>query len=261
MEPPPKKPKKPNAIEKALDILEVFIPDNRELGTAQISEKLGLHRATASRTLLLLTQKGFLQQNPETKKFSLGRMALLLGKSVVNSLKSGIVTIAKPFIDNLRAELNETVALEQLVENSTMLVYISEGQRRHRMAGGLGDRIPINAAAGAKAILAYSDPEFVRNLLGAHPTFESLTPYTITDQETFIRQLRTVRLNGYAFDEQEIDIGINAFGVPIFNHDNLPVAALAVIGPAHRVSLSKADNILPPLKNAAQQISTLLMQP
>jgi DNA-binding IclR family transcriptional regulator len=255
------KPKNPNAIEKALDILQVFLPDNLELGTSQVSEKLGLHKATASRILLLLTQRGFLQQNPDTKKFSLGRKALLLGRSVISSLQTGIVSIAKPHIDSLRTKLDETVALEQLIGNTTVLVYIAEGRQRHRMAGGLGDRVPINAAAGAKAILAYSDHGFVRSLLDDNAGFESLTPYTITDLNTLIRQLRDVRINGFSFDKEEIDIGINAFGVPIFNHDNLPVAALAVIGPAHRVNLDRADAIVGPAMETARKISALLLQP
>lgn len=255
------KPKTPNAIEKALDILEAFLPDNLELGTSQVSEKLGLHKATASRILLLLTQRGFLQQNPDTKKFSLGRMALLLGRTVINSLQTGIVSIAKPHIDNLRNQLDETVALEQLIGNTTVLVYIAEGRQRHRMAGGLGDRVPINAAAGAKAILAYSDHGFVRSLLDKNPSIESLTPYTITDLNILTKQLREVRLNGFSFDKEEIDIGINAFGVPIFNHDNVPVAALAVIGPTHRVNLDRTDEIVGPAMEAAKKISSLLLQP
>ena len=63
---------KATAIEKALELLLTFAPQNAELGTTELSEKLGYHKATTSRILLTLTDHGFLRQNSATKKFSLG---------------------------------------------------------------------------------------------------------------------------------------------------------------------------------------------
>jgi DNA-binding IclR family transcriptional regulator len=63
---------KSNAIEKALQILLAFNPHNPELGTSEISEKLGFHKATTSRILLTLAEYDFLRQDPNTKKFNFG---------------------------------------------------------------------------------------------------------------------------------------------------------------------------------------------
>lgn len=252
---------KPNAIEKALDILTAFTPHNTEMGTIEISKKLDLHKATASRILLILTRKGFLRQNQENKKFKLGKLSLDLGRAVMDSLKNDLVQLAKPHIDKLREQLNETVTLEYLIGESTIMLYIAEGQHRHRIAGNIGDRLPLNATAGAKAILAFSDEQTIEKLLNPKNTYLSLTPHTITDPHVLRKQLEQIRKSGYSFDNEEADIGINAVGFPVFDHANTPVAALSVVGPSHRIKIADNKKLIGLTRNTAQAISALLLKP
>jgi len=58
------------SVGRSLEILMVFVPNNQELGTTDVSKKIGLHRSTLSRLLHALTHHGFLQQNPNNKKYS-----------------------------------------------------------------------------------------------------------------------------------------------------------------------------------------------
>ncbi len=101
-----------NSIDKALIILSTFAPYNQEMGTIEISHKLGFHKATASRILLNMTRHGFLQQNSQTKKFMLGPSVNYLARALNQALKTNLVHIAKPFIDDLRDSLKETVISE-----------------------------------------------------------------------------------------------------------------------------------------------------
>jgi IclR family KDG regulon transcriptional repressor len=226
------------------------------MGTVEISKKLGFHKATVSRILLVLIRYGFLQQNPQTKKFLLGPSITSLGWAINHFLNTNLVHIAKPYIDELRTSLNETIVLEVLAGTSTVMAYIAEGPQRVRIAGTIGDRIPIHAAAGAKAILAFSPPEVTDSLLnGAMPRF---TPNTITDPEMFQRQLQVIRRQGFSFDNEEIDIGINAVGAPIFNYEERPVAAVVVAGPSPRVTWDSDSPIAARLKDTAAKISAQL---
>ncbi|MGD9210104.1 MAG: IclR family transcriptional regulator [Desulfobacteraceae bacterium] len=250
---------KPNAIEKSLDILMEFLPDNPELGTLEISERMGLHKATASRILLTLARRGFLQQNPTTKKFCLGRSSLLIGQAVVTSIQNGFVLIAKPYVDQLRYKINETIVFERLIGKSTIMVYVAEGLRRHRIAGTVGDRLPIYAAAGAKAILAFSDSKFVEDIVTSITKFEAITPNTIIDPQILIQHLRKIRLTGVAFDNQETEIGINALAVPVFNHENVPIASVVVVGPSHRIEIDPNSTIAEQAKQTANEISSALL--
>ena len=244
---------KPNAIEKALDILETFIPHNQEMGTAEISERLGLHRATASRTLQILARRGFLQQNLNTKKFRLGRLSLDLGKAISRELGNGLIQIAKPYLDDLSRAIEETVLMEVFTGTETFIGYIVEGIQRVRVAGTLGDRLPVHAAAGARAVLAFLPPDTVERLVGEN--LPPLTPNTITDFRIFTKELERARYEGVAFDNEEIDVGINAIAVPIFNHNDFPVAAVVVAGPSQRIRTVIDSPLVSHLKEVSAKIS------
>lgn len=64
-----------SSVQKAISILLSFIPDNKAIGTLQLSKSLGLNKSTVSRLVHVLVQYGLIQQDEETKKYSLGRTA------------------------------------------------------------------------------------------------------------------------------------------------------------------------------------------
>ena len=247
---------KSNAIEKALLVLSIFTPYNEEMGTVEISRKLGLHKATTSRILQYLTKHRFLIQNFRTRKFSLGPAVIDLSRAMNQSLKSNLVDIAQPFIKELRNQVKETIFFAVLSGEATHLAYIVEGPRLIRRTGCLGDRDPINASAGSKAVLAFLPPETRDKLLSV--PLHRFTENTITDKKKLLRQLEEIRKTGVAFDHEEFDKDTSAIGVPIFNHEGNPVAALVVAGPSRRISLNKNSPVVTEIKATAANISAQL---
>lgn len=245
-----------NSIDKALNILEVFVPYNREMGTMEISRKLGFHKATVSRILQNLAKHGFLSQNSETKKFVLGPSVMDLSRALNQSLKTNMVLLAKPFIDDLRDILKETVILEILSGDTTVMAYIAEGPRLVRLAGSIGDRVPIHAAAGGKAILAFSPAERRKTLLNGK--LHRFTDKTITSRRALNHSLNEIRHEGVAFDHDEIDEGTSAASAPILNYEGLPVGAVVVAGPSQRISKKTGSRMISELKHSADKISAQL---
>jgi DNA-binding IclR family transcriptional regulator len=247
---------KNNSIDKALTILSAFAPYNNEMGTIEISRKLGFHKATVSRILLNLTRHGFLHQNPKTKKFILGPTILTLAGTIRQSLNNNMLHIAKPFVDDLRDRIKETVILEVISGENTIIVYVAEGPRPIRIAGTVGDILPAHVAAGAKAILAFSSPDVWKSFSNAK--MHSFTENTITDPKVLHDQFEEIRGQGFAFDNEEHDIGINAIGAPIFNNEEKPVAALVVAGPSQRITWDGDSSYVPKVKETAAKISAQL---
>jgi DNA-binding IclR family transcriptional regulator len=136
------------------------------------------------------------------------------------------------------------------------MAYIAEGPQLVRLAGSIGDRLPIHAAAGAKAILAFSAPEIVKGLLDFK--LQGLTKHTITNPMALSRQLEDIRELGVAVDREEIDEGTSALGAPIFNHEQIPVAAVVVAGPPQRVNGKSESEMVSALKETAAKISAQL---
>ena len=244
------------SLEKALEILLFFMPYNQEMSTLELSGRLGFHPSTVNRLLHVLAKYGFVQQNPDTKKFILGHSIVDLGSAVHQSLNGSLTRIAVSFIDDLRNRLGETVVLEVATPGCTMIAHIAEGPGPVRIKETVGARHGYNAAAGAKAILAYSQPEFQERLLAQD--LPRYTPKTITHPEKLRKQLKEIRRRGFAFDDEERNTEIRAFGCPVFSHEGKPVAAVVVAGPAHRITWERREEIIPALVETGARISRQL---
>jgi DNA-binding IclR family transcriptional regulator len=224
------------AIGKAADILKVFIPGNKELGTIEISRRLGIHKATASRILLTLVREDFLRQDPQTKKFKLGRNALLIGRSAIDSLNTELVTLARDYLDELAEQLKETVLLKKVVGKKSVILYVAREKRAIRIIRSIGERMPVLMSSGGRAILAFS-----KEHVGNYP-------------EGVRRELERIRENGYALNNEEGALGVTSIGVPVFNTEGVPVAAVVVTGPGGRMRMEANDDIVEKIKRSARQI-------
>jgi IclR family transcriptional regulator, KDG regulon repressor len=255
----PKSPKS-NSVEKVLKILMAFTPHNQAIGTIEISRRLGFHRTTVSRILQTLKREGFVQQDPQTKRFLLGSSAIALGRAVNQSLKSNLIPIAKPHIDSLRDVLESTIVLEVFSGNVTLTAYVAEGPPPLRLIGNVGDIVPNHAAASAKVILAFSSAEAKARLV-TDAEMPSFTPNTITDPEELLRHLDKIRDKGFSVDNEETGLGVRALGAPIFNHEGAPVAAIVVTGPSKKISGRVNSKEVSLLIEAASEISKALHSP
>ena len=241
------------AIEKTLEILLSFKPHNQPVGTSELSKKLGYHKATTSRILLTLAEYGFLAQDHATKKFTLGSEIYELGMVLTETSVNKIVQIARPHIDALRDELDETIALEVWSGNSTLAAYEVHSNRPLRVAGRFGKTPPVHVAAGAKAILSVADDATIDAALSGK--LQSYTDHTITDPHILRERLKTYKRRGFATDNDELDIGISAIGAPIFDHRGTAIAAIVVLSPTARFTDDPESKSVTALKAAAAAIS------
>jgi len=245
------------SLERALGILLAFTPNNQEMGTVEVSEEVGLHKSTVTRLLHVLTKNGFLQQNPGTKKYSLGRSAAEIGRAITQSLDSHLISIAQPFIDDLRNSVEETVALEVFSGNTTILACSAKGPRLVQVSFKIGDRLPVHVAAGAKAIMAFLPPDFVESLIPKK--LVSFTPNTITKRDILFEQLTEIRKSGLASDRGERDIDVHVIAAPVFNHEKKPVAAVVISVPITRKETLEDPKVISLLKKTTAEISEQLL--
>lgn len=230
-----------------------FAPDNPELGTLELSQRLGIHKSTVSRLLHLLADNNFLKQNLETKKYSLGRSVAEIGNAVIKSLDNGMGNIAQPYLKTLSEIVGESVSMEVLNGTDVVLGSHVEGQRHIRFSFNIGEQVAINAAAGAKAILAYCPTELVNQCLKRK--FLRFNANTIVSKRSYRAILEEVRATGIAYDRGERHEDSHAIATPIFNHESNPVAAVVIAGPAFRMTTQFLNDAIDPLKKTAAVIS------
>ncbi len=245
-----------NAIEKALRILMAFYPRNAERGTVDLSRQTGFHPATVNRILQILARNRFLYQNPLTRKFNLGPSMFALGETAIESLNDNLLHKALPYLNELCERVRETVVLEVMSGGSALAAYVAQGKQTLGIRANIGGRLPMHAAAGAKAIIAFSSQEIQESLLNR--SLRRFTDKTITDPATLRRHLEKIRKRGVSFCEEEADVGVNAIGVPVFDHKNKPVAAVVVVGPSTRVKCNVESPVVAELRKTASTITAQL---
>lgn len=245
-----------SSAEKALNILLAFTPYNNEMGTTDLSIRLGMHKSTTSRLIKLLVATHFLQQNPLTKKYMLGRSAVKIGNATTRSLDSKLLAIAQPCLTELSQLLGESVALELLTGTNVVLALHVEGPSHIRFNFQQGEQVPINVAAGAKVILSHSDPVFLELCL--EQEFEHFNENTIVSKEEYRKLLKEIKQTGIAYDRGERYKDTHAMAVPIQNFAGPPKAAVVLAGPAFRLTDQFLQSAILPLKSTAEKIAKQL---
>ncbi|HCX62808.1 MAG TPA: IclR family transcriptional regulator [Clostridiales bacterium] len=244
-----------NSIIRAFSILEKFDLVNYEIGISELQEKTKLPFSTLHRILSTMQSIGYISQNKENDKYSLGYKLLILGNNVrfSNELK----TIAKPYIVKLSEKYNETVHLAIELDNALFCVdKIEVLNRTINVAPYFGKMKSSYASSIGKTILAYKDRKELFQML-QNIELEKLGPNTITDKDELIKELDKVKKLGYAVDNEELEVGLTCVGAPIFDFSGNCIAAVSVSIPNTRLVYS-VDVIKDDVIQTANEISKSL---
>jgi DNA-binding IclR family transcriptional regulator len=240
-------------IEKALLVFNCFAEGNSSLSTTELAKTLGTNKATMSRVLSTLKKHDFLEQDPSTRRYRLGPAMAQMARAVNRNMNGEVTAVAKPIVDQLRDEVGETVHIEVLSGNNIYLAYAAVTPNPVSLTIEVGDQVMPHAHAGAKAILAYSEPDVIERWLARN--FFPLTENTVTDPDELREIYREIRQTGVAYDWEEYLHEIYAIGAPIFNHVDKPVAAVVIVVPSYRMGKEWNSHFIDMLKEAANKIS------
>jgi DNA-binding IclR family transcriptional regulator len=243
------------SVQRALDILELFDAQTSELGTTEIAAATGLHKSTVAGLIYTLEAKGYLNQNPATRKYRLGlklveRASIMLGHVEIRQ-------VALPHIQALRDEFDETVNLAIL--DGADVVYVERllSKRGLGMRSEVGKRMLAHSTALGKAILSCWPVDQVKNFIKQYG-LPAVTPNTITDPERLLCELDRTREQGYAMDDEENEPGGRCVAAPIFDHMGQVVAAVSLSAPSPRMPSSQVSSVGLRVKEIAKAISCSL---
>ena len=218
------------ALDRALDILDCFNFQNREMTFSEIAEKTGLNKTTAKRLLSNLTYRGYLETNQSSKSYRLGLRLFELGGVVFSSFS--LRESASSYMSELQQTTGETVLLATEMEDH--LVYIDKRESRGmiRVSSDIGLRRHLHYGALGMVLMAFLPPDRVENILQISP-LEPYTAHSITNQDAFMLRLQEIRTQGYALEKQEAIEGVMGVASPIRDFSHQVIAALGVIFPVY----------------------------
>jgi DNA-binding IclR family transcriptional regulator len=218
------------SVRRAITALEE-VSDAGELGVVELGRRLGVHKATASRLVATLAERGLLERDATTEKYGLGFGLIRLAGAAMAGLD--IVRTAHPVMEDLAERTAETVNLGVVSGDSVVYIDQVTGTRSIVAVSWVGRRTPLHCTSNGKVLLAFMD-ERERSRHLAEP-LEAKTPRTITSATALAQQLEDVVKRGYAQTIEELEEGLNAVAAPIRQADGQVTAALSVSGPAFRM--------------------------
>lgn len=239
------------AVDRALDILLCFTKQTPHLSMTQISEKVGMNKSTVHRLLGTLEKKRFVQRDPITGLYQLG--IRLFQMAYLTLGQSDLRQYAASYLKHLCEQHRETVTLSVLDDADVVFLDVVESPQRVKLAASTGQRLPAFATAAGKAMLAYLPEPAVKTILGRG--MQPFTSQTIQSLEVYLNALSQIREQGFAIANQEYEEGINAVAAPILDTAGLPIAAIAVTGPAYRLVMERMLEIGPAVVTMAKEIA------
>ncbi|MBF9128833.1 IclR family transcriptional regulator [Plantactinospora sp. S1510] len=244
-----------SSVDNALRLLQL-IGERRVLRVAEAAEDLGVARSTAHRLLSALRVRGFVMQDKPNGVYRPGSALNEIGLAAIGRID--IRRVARPIIEQLREETQETVSLLLLEGQNVRFMDCVESPRSVRVGSRTGLMLPAHCTAGGKAILAALPRT---ELLRRYPdgTLESRTESSIQTWEQLEAELATVREIGYAVNIEEGENGISAVGTAVRDLIGAPLAALAIAIPTSRMPTADgAGQFAPALAQAQATVTELL---
>lgn len=244
------------AVSHALDLLEQFHDDVDELGVTELSKRLKLHKNNVFRLLATLESRGYIEQNKATENYRLGLKALELGQTFIRQM--GLLRQAKPILEQMVEESNETSYVAIYKDDHIVYLDVVETTLTVRVVSRVGSRLPAYCTASGKIHMAFMTDEELDELLGKTKLVQH-TPTTITNPQALRTELAKIREQGYAFDDEELDLGVRCIAAPIRDYTRRIVGAISVSGPTMRVSNTRSESELIPLVlKSSEELSTRL---
>jgi DNA-binding IclR family transcriptional regulator len=214
------------SAERTLQILNAFTAERPEMGLTQLSEALGLSKATVLRLASTLCKYGFLSQDPESKQYSLGLRLFELGGIVYASFS--LRKAASSHLRHLLERADRTVFLA--VMQGDELLYLDKKENPMnpvRFASNIGSRRPPHFGMMGQVLMADLAENQVQRLLEKYP-LTAFTKRSITSVHSFKETLRRVKKQGYAIDEGVAIEGIGGIAAPVRDFTGGVVAAIGV---------------------------------
>ncbi|WFU31420.1 IclR family transcriptional regulator C-terminal domain-containing protein [Bradyrhizobium brasilense] len=234
-------------------ILEVLAAFPSSLALGDVAALLELPKTTAHRLLRGLARSG-LAKGGGNRPYELGERLMRLLHASAD--EGWLASLVRPHLRTLTDSTGETCYVTRLIGARVVVVASLSPDARWRGYVRPDVEMPINAAASAKAIMAYQSKGTVEEALSHE--LPMLTVNTRSDRVWIEQQLAETRHRGYATCIGEIDEGLAAVAVPIKLSNGMVLHSVAMTGPLQRIMNDQLSDRLKALRSTANTLAALL---
>lgn len=237
-------------IERVARILDIMSLSAQGISLKELSTKVDLPKGTTHRLLSSLAYFGYVRQSSDSKNYQLGFKLVELGSHILDQLD--LRAQSKPYLVKLSQKTKETVHLVIMDQNEALYIDKVENSEKRgglQMVSRVGLRVPVHCSSVGKVLLIGLSEGALEEIVKEKDLVKR-TDSTITDLVKLKAHIKTVRAQGYAFDDEENEKGIRCVGAPIYGQRGQVIAAISISGPTIRITKQLLEKTL---KNAVMK--------
>lgn len=239
-----------NSLARGLSVLRAFTRERPEMTLSEVAAVTELSPAAARRCLHTLVHLGYVGR--KGKLFLLRPEVIGFASAYMESMN--LEEIVQPHLQVVRDKTGDSSSLAVLSHYDILyLVHVSTN-RMIRLAAGVGTRFPAFATSLGRVLLAWQPQEFIEAFLHSG-SLQAFTAKTTTSIPQLRQVLRTVRKDGFASVQDELDYGIVSVAVPVRKDSGEVIAAINCSTATTRITQqTMIKSRLPVLLDAAKRI-------
>jgi DNA-binding IclR family transcriptional regulator len=219
-------------VGRAFGILRAFTADSPSLALGEISRRAGLDKGTARRLLMTLMGERLIEQNAETRNYSLSLGVLELAAGL--RPRDDVRQRAEPMLAAIARTTGATAFLGVVHDDGALCVARVDGDEAIQVRfWSIGGRMPLHCGAGPRVLMAHLPKDALRRHL--ERPLDALTPTSPRDPSTLMKLLARVQRRGWEIAADDIVEGIASVGVPVRNRVGAVHAAISISGLRARI--------------------------
>lgn len=244
------------SLQRADSILEALATAPREgLRLRDIAAVTQLAPTTTVTLLQSLVELRYAEQGIPGGRYRLGRRLAQLGRQVES--RRDIIDLARPALIRLCQQTGEMVNLTVPAAGAMVVVESLSGNIVLKETPLKGRDLPLHGSASGKCFLAFAPPQMRASFLEALP-LTRLARRTIGDLKRLEVDLKQIRAQGHATEDDEYTPDTFAIAVPILDAADTVRATLSVHGAAERFTPRRRAKLLADLRREAAHVRRLL---
>ena len=217
------------ALAKGLRLLSLFSPQRPALRVKDMADLSGQPVPSVFRLVSTLEEEGYLERLPDGRVRP-GTGVLSLGFASLQGMD--LVQTSASVMGQLSASTNATVNLGVMFRDSVLFVARVQSPTMLIAAGiRVGSMVPAVYSSIGKVLLAHLSPEEFERRITDESFSGTWGPRAVRDRTTLMRQLESVRLDGYLIQEEEAVAGLSSLAAPVLQAGQGVVAAINVAVP------------------------------
>lgn len=246
----------PSSVHRTVNLLQVLgspdIDPRQGLGVVEIARRVGREKSQVSRALKSLSETGFVERDPDTRRYRLGWEFFALA---ANAGESWVRSAGPTVLRRLVGAVKVASYLSVLRDHSALTV-LSESPRVNGRGGWVGRTAPLHVTAVGRVLLMDRPRDETTALLDG-VSFGNAGPHAPRDLDDLLARTAEARRTGYAVADEEFRPGLVAIAAPVRDLSGQIVAAVNVSAPKYRLG-PQTDRLGPVVMDASRQLTAAM---